>query len=243
MNTETFQKLLELNRQFYQTFAEQFSATRQRIQPGVRRVLARLPSDARILDLGCGNGELWRELKQAGFRGLYVGLDFSRELLSEAVERQDGEPPEAVFLQVDLSQPGWRAELPRQTFDYVLAFAVLHHLPGISVRRRVMESVHNLFDEEGRFIHSEWQFLNSRRLRERIQPWEQIGLEAEDVDPGDYLLDWRSGGRGLRYVHHFDLVELGELAEQTGFQVIDSFLSDGEGGQLGLYQEWKPVQA
>jgi hypothetical protein len=30
-----------------------------------------------------------------------------------------------------------------------------------------------------------------------------VGLSANDVDPGDYLLDWRSGGEGLRYIHHF----------------------------------------
>ena len=241
MNPDTIQKLLELNRVFYQTFAAQFSATRQRIQPGVRRVLDRLPSNVRILDLGCGNGELWRELKRRGFQGLYAGLDFSEELLAEALQRQAAEAEEAFFLQADLSRPDWNRKLPHRQYDYVLAFAVLHHLPGRELRRRVLENVRALVEENGRFIHSEWQFLNSPRLRRRIQSWGEIGLEPEDVDPGDYLLDWRSGGRGLRYVHHFDMQELEELAQETGFQVIESFLSDGEGGQSGLYQVWEPA--
>jgi hypothetical protein len=59
------------------------------------------------------------------------------------------------------------------------------------------------------------------------------------MDPGDYLLDWRQGGRGLRYVHHFSPPELTSLAQMTGFKVVESFSSDGEGGNLGLYQVWQ----
>ena len=91
----------------------------------------------------------------------------------------------------------------------------------------------------GRLIHSEWQFLDSPRLRARIQPWESIGLSPADLDPGDHLLDWRSGGNGLRYVHHFSEEELAALAEESGFRVVESFRSDGENGRLGLYQVWE----
>jgi hypothetical protein len=90
-------------------------------------------------------------------------------------------------------------------------------------------------------MHSEWQFLNSPRLRDRLQPWQAIGLDEVDVEPGDYLLDWREGGTGLRYVHHFSLEELALLAEQTGFEIIETFHSDGENERLGLYQIWKRV--
>jgi len=61
------------------------------------------------------------------------------------------------------------------------------------------------------------------------------------VDAGDYLLDWRSGGEGLRYVHHFGEAELRELAATTGFQVKEVFYSDGETGNLGLYQVWEAI--
>jgi tRNA (uracil-5-)-methyltransferase TRM9 len=90
---------------------------------------------------------------------------------------------------------------------------------------------------------SVWQFLQNERLRARIQPWEYAGLQVEDVDPGDYLLDWRRGGHGLRYVHHFDQAELQELAAGSGFAIQTSFKSDGQGGQLSLYQIWnKPAK-
>jgi hypothetical protein len=98
-----------------------------------------------------------------------------------------------------------------------------------------------LVKDDGRVILSNWQFLNSPKLRARIQPWERVGLTTGDVDEGDYLLDWRSGGEGLRYAHQFSAEELSALAEQAGMKVVDLFLSDGDGGNLGLYQVWHPV--
>jgi hypothetical protein len=61
------------------------------------------------------------------------------------------------------------------------------------------------------------------------------------VDDGDYLLDWRSGGEGLRYAHQFSAEELAGLAGQVQMKVEAEFLSDGENGRLGLYQLWRGV--
>ena len=240
MNEATARKLLDLNRLFYQTFALQFSATRGRIQPGVQRVVEKLPLDARVLDVGCGNGELWRFLQTQGYRGEYVGVDFSVELLQEARKRaEEGNGPGgAFFFQADLAKEGWTERLPDGRFDIALAFAVLHHLPGEQLRMQAMRQVHELLKPDARLFLSNWQFLKSERLRNRIQPWERIHLTSEDVEPGDHLLDWRRGGYALRYVHHFSEAELGSLAQATGFRVLDTFYSDGKGGRLGIYQEW-----
>jgi SAM-dependent methyltransferase len=236
MDSPTIQRLLSLNHQFYQTFAAPFSATRQRLQPGVLRLLPSILSAARILDLGCGNGELARQLHQRGFQGSYLGLDFSAGLLAEA--SSDLPPAHFHFLQVDLASPPWLpdAEPP---FDLALAFAALHHLPGASLRQQVITEIHRLLSPNGRFIHSNWQFLNSPRLVKRIQPWSAAGLDPALLEPGDYLLDWRQGGPALRYVHHFSAAELADLAAGCGFRMLDSFLSDGEGERLGLYQVWE----
>jgi tRNA (uracil-5-)-methyltransferase TRM9 len=236
LDFEVAAKLIDLNRQFYQTFALQFSATRGRIQPGVRRVLGDLPLHADVLDLGCGNGGLAQELARQGYTGTYVGLDFSEGLLSVA---RQGLPENYTFLQADLSSPGWDEALQRRAFSFVLAFAVLHHLPGQALRRRLLSSVRTRLPGGGRLIHSEWQFLHSPRLRARLQPWQAVGLAADQVDEGDYLLDWRAGGSGLRYAHHFSEAELVELAQDSGFRVLDTFYSDGVGGRLGLYQVWE----
>jgi trans-aconitate methyltransferase len=237
---DTTARLINLNRQFYQTFGIHFSTTRQRLQPGVIQILEALEPSANILDLGCGNGELARALANRGHRGAYIGLDFSVQLLAEAVQSVR-ESLDATFLQADLSTPEWDAHIPKITIDITLAFAVLHHLPGDQLQKRVLLKVHKLLIPGGRFIHSEWQFMNSPRLRARVQPWHTIGLTKSEVDNQDYLLDWRHGGYGLRYVHHFDEKELAILADETRFVILDTFYADGDGGRLGLYQVWEKV--
>jgi len=269
------ERLLALNREFYQSFAEPFSETRSRLQSGVLRALEGLPPQASVLDLGCGNGELAAELQRRGHPGPYVGLDSSEPLLELA--RRQAIPPNWRFVQADLTADGWpmqpleglaaqlratgmalvqgspsaesegpgsgrAAQLGRPgTFQQVFAFAVLHHIPGDELRTRLLRQVHDLMAPGGRLALSVWNFLASPRLRRRILPWREAGLAEGELDPGDYLLDWRHGGRGLRYVHHFTEPELAELAAASGFGMAASYLADGESGVLGRYQVWEPV--
>lgn len=233
-------RLLRLNREFYQSFAEPFAESRGRLQPGVLHALEDVPVRASILDLGCGNGELARELDRRGHRGAYLGLDSSPGLLKLA---RRGTGPERRFVQTDLADPGWTQELSSEAddgaFERVFAFSLLHHLPGAALRERVIAEVRTLLSEGGKFVFSTWNFLASQRLRRRIVRWEEIGLSASEVDEGDFLLDWRRGGYGLRYVHNFSHAELEALAWETGFSIALTYLSDGEGGRLGRYHVWE----
>jgi len=232
------QQLLDLNRKFYSDFGHQFSATRGRIQPGVRRILNSLDGDETILDLGCGNGELARTLAREGHRSAYLGLDFSLPLLADAESVPEGFSAE--FREADLTK---LSVISKQLsvkggWSLVTAFAALHHIPSHDLRLDILKTIQGLLAPNGRFIHSNWQFLNSARLRRRVQKWSEAGLTKSDVDENDYLLDWRSGGTGLRYVHHFSEAELASLAEASGFQIIESFYSDGKEGNLAIYQQW-----
>ena len=239
MEAVTAARLIEINHEFYTRFGAPFSATRHRIQPGVRRVLDSLKGDESILDLGCGNGELAGELESRGHRGPYLGVDFSVPLLREA--ESQGRGFSARFMEVDLTQLSalsGKLSVPGG-WSLITAFAVLHHIPSDEMRLEFVRAVRELLSKEGRLILSNWQFLNSEKLKSRIQDWSKAGLSSEAVDPGDHLLDWRSGGEGLRYVHHFSANELSALAEAAGYTIRETFYSDGEGGNLGLYQVWQ----
>ncbi len=238
MKSEVILQLLELNRQFYQTFGAEFSATRGRIQPGVRKILERIGRDDSILDLGCGNGEFARQLAERGHTAPYLGLDFSLPLLNDAARIPENFP--ARFLAFDISADDW--SLIPNTYSLITAFATLHHIPGDETRLRILQNIHQRLSPRGQFIFSNWQFLNSERLRARVQAWDAAGLKQAEVDAGDYLLDWRRGGRGLRYVHHFSEDELSHLAMQSGFVVAETFYSDGATGDLGLYQVWEKIK-
>ena len=229
-------RLFELNRKFYDQFGESFSATRQRLQPGVKKISDSIRADDSVLDLGCGNGNFLLELSRRGHHAPLLGADFSLTLLREAEST-----PGVEWREVDLSRMladtlEWKVESGK--WSVVTMFATLHHIPSTEIRLDILRTVKELLKPDGRFILSNWQFLNSEKLKARIQPWSRVGLADSDVDEGDYLLDWRSGGEGLRYVHQFSAEELLGLADQIQMKVEAGFLSDGENGRLGLYQLW-----
>ena len=240
MKQEIAQKIINLNHQFYQSFAQDFSETRGRLQPGVMRILEDLPEVRSVLDLGCGNGKIALQLAERGFQGSYLGADFSLGLIDRALE----DIPsgfQAEFIELDLTKNKWDGILPDQKFDAVFCFATLHHIPSSPLRLSVCQNIRKYIHENGTFSLSVWQFLRSERLRSRILPWDSIGLKDEDVDQGDYLLDWRRGGFGTRYAHLYTPEELIQLAGTSRFRMINTFDSDGEGGNLGLYQTWEPA--
>jgi 2-polyprenyl-3-methyl-5-hydroxy-6-metoxy-1,4-benzoquinol methylase len=236
MNSVTAQRLLAINHEFYNRFGDHFSATRQRLQPGARKILETIQVDASVLDLGCGNGHFLRELSQRGHKQPLLGVDFSLPLLRDAQSA-----PEVSFREVDLAQLSTFTEQLsiEGGWDVITMFATLHHIPSREMRLDILKTTCKLLKPNGKFILSNWQFLNSEKLKSRIQVWDKAGINEIDVDEGDYLLDWRSGGEGLRYAHHFSAQELLGLAEQVEMRVIDSFSSDGDGGNLGLYQVWE----
>lgn len=235
MNPNTAARLIELNRDFYDRFGDSFSATRQRLQPGVNKILDHIGENDSVLDLGCGNGHFLHAIRESGHKAALLGVDFSLPLLRDAESTQGVE-----FREVDLTKLSAFSDqlMVDGPWSIVSMFATLHHIPSNEIRLDILGTVKKLLKPDGKFYISNWQFLNSEKLKARIQPWGRVGLTDEDVEEGDYLLDWRSGGEGLRYAHHFSAEELHGLADQAGLRVIESFTSDGENGKLGLYQTW-----
>ena len=103
MQAQTIQQLLTINREFYQTFADSFAETRQRIQHGILLILNDLPKNGNWLDLGCGNGALALEWDRQRRQGRYLGLDFSSGLL-ECAHKTVATLRMSPNLQIDFKQ-------------------------------------------------------------------------------------------------------------------------------------------
>ena len=251
MKDKIVERLRRLNQEFYQSFSDSFSSTRERIQPGVRKQLEVMPMRGNFLDIGCGNGNLAVEWQKSGRKGSYLGIDFSNKLVEIAQDKVkpllSPDSQQISFSCVDINNSDWPDQLPSQPWQTVMLYAVLHHIPSALKRERLLQSIHNIMPEEGAFSLSVWQVRNSPRLLKRIQSWSTAGINKEDVEPGDVLMDWRaegqdsSGRTGLRYVHIFSEEELAFYADKTGFRIAESFFSDGKEGNLALYQKWEKV--
>lgn len=233
MNETTIKRLNQLNRQFYQITGAEFDQSRGRPWPGWERLLPYLPQSPvhplRVLDVGCGNGRFGRFLwDRLGGALEYHGIDSSQTLLASAQRALDDVPGMTLTLthQDVLDQP-----LPAATYDLVVLFGVLHHVPG-AVRRRVfLRDLAERVVSEGLLVFSAWRFYDYERFRARIVPW-----PAElDVEPGDYLLDWRRGARAVRYCHFVDDAEHAALLTAAGLVAVDDYRADGRSGATNRY--------
>lgn len=241
MDEATAKALLALNRDFYRSFAQAFSASRSVGDPALSCILPHIPRAATVLDVGCGSGRLAMLLDRERPESRYVGLDVAPELISIAreelsrLERITGE----LFI-ADISQPGWSDVIRGRRFDCIMALAVLHHIPGPARRARVLREMAGVVGSSGRVALSTWQFLDSPRLRRKVVPWDEAGMCGDQVDPGDFLLDWRRGGRGLRYCHLVDEDEVQLLAAEAGLRVTHTFRAGGREGNLSLFSILAP---
>jgi 2-polyprenyl-3-methyl-5-hydroxy-6-metoxy-1,4-benzoquinol methylase len=229
MREAVAEQLLDINRQFYDKFAQPFAASRVHPQPGYMLLLKFLPRPClQFLDVGCGEGRLGRFLQSQAAVGHYTGIDSSDRLLQEAQRNTEGS-----FHQCDISRQRWSSGLG--TFDAIACLAVLQHIPGRTNRIRLLQEMGALLAPSGRLLVSTWQFVENDRFRRKIRDWSEVGLDQAEVEAGDYLLTWERGGFSLRYVNIINEAEIAALARQANLHLLTSFRSDGKEGNLNLY--------
>jgi SAM-dependent methyltransferase len=114
--------------QGYNVIAERFGAWRLGIKGSpdeewVAELLDRLPAEADVLELGCGQGIIARWIVDAGHK--YVGVDVSDEQLRRARSLV----PEAEFRHGDLTE----LDVEAASFDAVISVYVLNHLRRVDL--------------------------------------------------------------------------------------------------------------
>jgi SAM-dependent methyltransferase len=240
MNPDTSDHLNQINRDFYHITAGEFDQTRARPWPGWERLLPYLETPLSALDVGCGNGRFGVFLQDHLVGGdddvsipallHYHGLDNNPTLLDRARDTLTRLPGiAATFDQRDL------VEQPPDCghYDLVACCGLLHHIPGNSNRLDFLRCLAERVAPGGYLVFACWRFYEYERFRDRIVPWDDdlVG----QVEPHDYLLDWRRGDRALRYCHYVDDDEHARLVSATDMTEIAAYRADGFTGAVNRY--------
>ncbi len=136
-----------------------------------RRLAGNLPAGARILDIGCGDGRLLRELGKIGRYELH-GI----ELPGSAAERAAGTP--GIQLHLGALEA---IELPAASFDLITLVHVFEHLPAprdvlnrlASLLRpgaRLFLALPNIDSWQARTWHGSWFHLDPPRHLALVPP-------------------------------------------------------------------------
>ena len=163
--------------------------------------LARRWQQGRLLNLGCAHGPDFLPFKDS-FK-LY-GVDFSAEMLKLALKYSC-----KFNLDIKLSLADVRyLPYPDNTFDWAISVATYHHIKGKAERVKALNELRRVLKPGGEAFITVWN---------RWQPrfW---------LKPKEIYMPWRKKDETLyRYYYLFSYTELEKLAEETGFQVIESF--------------------
>ncbi|WVQ71308.1 hypothetical protein IAR50_000835 [Cryptococcus sp. DSM 104548] len=137
----------------------------------------------KIIDLGCGTGELTKGLKEVvGEKGVVVGVDSSRDMLDKAASQS---PPSIPYLQADIqSRSSFAASYPQyhHAFDAVFTSATLHWCKDSP--EGVVELVKWLLIPGGRFVFEFGGFGNVCGIRAALhQVVRSRGIDPIPLDP------------------------------------------------------------
>lgn len=238
MNENTARALNALNQTFYSDSATVFSETRGAPWPGWHELLPLLRERpaARILDVGCGNGRFARFLRESlGAPFLYSGIDASAPLLAIA-ERELAGLPDVRLYRADLVLEPAEQALPNQRFDCVVAFGLLHHIPGEARRRALLLALAERLTPGGILALTFWDFARDPRFEGKTASAASSD-HLGDLEPGDHLLRWGpEGSKSLRYCHHTGEAEEARLLADLPLAPRLAFASDGRSGALNRYR-------
>jgi SAM-dependent methyltransferase len=137
--------------------------------------MIKAPADARLLDLGCGTGDILAYLPSGVD---YSGYDVSPEYIT-AAQRRFGTRAQFTCGTLDSSRV-----LALPPFDIVVASAVLHHLDDENVRD-MMQTVALALRDGGRFVSIDPVLVPNQNRLARFLIKRDRGLSVRD--PEGYL--------------------------------------------------------
>ena len=160
--------LLEAVRDFYETHHEGIEASRRRYHYYyaylVRVLRARIPEGQRVLDLGCGAGDLLAAL--APSHG--VGIDIAPSTVAAARQKHSGK--NLTFLEGDVTDSRLLVEAGGP-FDAILLVNVVTHLTDV---QRALERLHPLCHARTRVLI----YSYSRLWQPVLRAAEALGLKS-----------------------------------------------------------------
>jgi SAM-dependent methyltransferase len=109
----------------------------------------------RFLDLGSGDGAMSELMLSLQPDAEAVLVDFSEPMLERVERRLGGGPARWQIVRGDLSDPGWRADLPAGSYGAAVSSFAIHHLPA--ARKRVLfGELHELLEPGAMFVNMDY---------------------------------------------------------------------------------------
>lgn len=191
----------------YNKIAKEFSDSRSFPWKEFEDFLPYYKKTFSVLDLGCGNGRLFKFLSREGVKS-YLGIDNSEGLIKLA----KSENSKAKFLCKDFSK---KIVLGRK-FDAIFAIASFHHLPRKD-QLSVLKNWKKLLKPGGYLFMTNWNLWQIKFLGSFVRAffWPKYGFLGLQIP-------WKmqSGKMVKRFYYAFTVLRLKKLLREAGFELV-----------------------
>jgi ubiquinone/menaquinone biosynthesis C-methylase UbiE len=126
----------------------------------------------KVLDLGCGAGADCLTLSQRGLE--VIGLDYSREAITQAQAQIQGPSLSVSFLQADMANP---LPFPDQNFDAVMSNVAFHSFPD-QLLRSILREIRRVLRQDGLVL------LNVNSMEDMQH---RPKVRSQEIEPDYYL--------------------------------------------------------
>jgi len=189
----------------YNQIAKQFSQTRYKIWPGVKKFLNSISDNAFILDAGCGNGKNMLETNHNFF-----GIDTSEMLIQIAKEKTKNKTNIIGFDLVSVSN---METINDNTYDAIISIAVLHHLSSLIERINALKEMIRVCKVGGSILFTVWKLESNEVYDKGLSVVNK--LTSDTIDPHNKIILWKNPLKNdkiyKRFYHFFTFEELIEL--------------------------------
>lgn len=168
--------------------------------------LLKLKGNEDVLEVGCGDGSILVNLRRKGHTGKLVGLEITDGMFRESVEAQEKEnlKPAIKFIVGSAD----KLPFPDKSFDVVLAFFMLYHMPDI---QKTLHEWKRVLKDDGKVLISTGSPLNKPKHKKFKKMVE--ALIGKTASP--------------QFSSSFNLENAEEQLEGT-FKIVNNFVYEGQ---------------
>lgn len=111
------------------------------------QIIKQIKDHTKILELGCGNGLLYEEIRKKFNISKYVGTDFVQELIDICNKKKW---PQDFFFQLDMTEV--KKDHISDTFDFIISKRAIQNIIDTNLQLQAIDNFGNFLNESGLMI-------------------------------------------------------------------------------------------
>jgi len=192
-------------KEVYNKIANQFDYTRYRIWGSVKNFLDSLPSNSKVLELGCGNGKNMLYRNDLIIEGIDISIEQINICKKKLLKVEEG----------NITKLNYNDNI----FDYMICIATYHHLDNDNDRQKCLKEMYRCLKKGGKILITVWAM-------------EQPEDSTFHFTKTDEMVPWKSKDDGNTYLRYYHIYKKEELNEEIK-RLCPEFTIENIGWEVG----------